>query len=324
MMRAWVLRGPGGTDAFELEERPVPDVPPGHVGIEIAAFGLNRSELFSRRGMSSPDFSYPRVLGLECVGRVFDPGGSDLTGGERVMALMGGMGRSYDGGYATHTVVPRTQVFRIDAPQDDAAMGAIPETYNTAYGVCLEALQLQAADVVLVRGGTSALGMAAADIAKGVGATVVATTRNPAKAALLEERSHADHVVLDGDGFVERVRAAVGAVTAVVDCVGSKASIESNCDTMPHGGRLGLVGQLAETWDRGETPVIPDNVRKSFTRSDLVAAPADDARMAAIVSHVANGQWRPNVHRTFSFAELPDAHGVMERNEAVGKLVVTT
>jgi len=322
-MHAWLLRGPGDTSAFERIERPIPTPPSHWLVIKVDAFGLNRSELFSRKGLSSDDFSFPRVLGLECVGHVLDPGDTDLSRGQRVMALMGGMGRGFDGGYATHLLAPRRQVFPVDAPHtDDPSLGAIPETYNTAWGVCVENLKLRAEDHVLVRGGTSALGMEATDIAKHIGARVVTTTRNPAKAERLKERSQADVVVLDGEDFATRVLDVFGPVTAIVECVGSKATIASSCATMTQGGRLGLVGQLSETWATDAPPNIADNITRAFTRSDLVQSPNDDARMADIIQHVDAGHLRPNIHRVFSFAELPDAHRVMERNEAVGKLVV--
>ena len=322
-MRAWQLDGPGTTDAFRLVERPTPTAPDGHVVVAVGAFGLNRSELFSRRGMSSPDFTFPRVLGLECVGRVHDPGTTDLAAGERVMALMGGMGRSFDGSYATHTVVPRSQVFRIDSTLDDAVLGGIPETYNTAWGMVVENLGVTEGDRVLIRGGTSALGMAAGALARAQGAsTVLGTTRNPAKRDHLVELGHYDAVILEGEGFATRVLDAAGPLSAVVECVGSTASVESSCATMPDGGRIALGGQLSESWDTDAAPRIPDGVTAQFTRSDQVASPRDAARMAAIIAGVQQGRWGPNTWETFPFADLPRAHGVMERNEAVGKLVV--
>ena len=90
----------------------------------------------------------------------------------------------------------------------------MPETYNTAVGVCLENLRLTGDEAVLVRGGTSALGMAAIEIAKALGCTVVATTRKAAKASLLRDRSRADHVVLDDADLPARVVEAAGRMQA--------------------------------------------------------------------------------------------------------------
>lgn len=319
VMRAWQLAGPGGPEVFTCVERPVPAAEPGKVVIEVEGFGLNRSELVSRRGLSSPDFSFPRVLGLECAGRILHPSDSDLQSGARVVALMGGMGRSYDGSYATHIVVPRSQVFR--APEVPH-LAAYPETYNTAVGVCLDNLQLVGTEKLLVRGGTSALGMAAIAIAKDLGCTVVATSRRPEKARRLAETSPVDQVFVDGDDIAERVLADTGSLDAVVDCVGSKAAVESSCRTMPRGGRLGMVGQLAESWGTDAPPHIPEGITHSFTRSDLIRSPDDDERVRKFLDKAAAGRYPPNVHAFFSFEDLPEAHRVMEANEAVGKLVV--
>lgn len=322
MRRAWQLTGPGGPDAFALVTTPLPEVRPGWVRIAVESFGLNRSELFSRKGLSSPDFSFPRVLGLECVGRVDDGSDSELEAGARVIALMGGMGRSFDGGYATHALVPRSQVFRAPEGVSSEELGAVPETYNTAYGVTRGNLRLQGHETVLVHGGTSALGMAAAEIAKDLGCTVIGTSRREAKAALLRVRSRMDHVLVDGSDLPERILAEVGPVHAVVQCIGSTAAIEACARAMPNGGRIGQVGQLSESWDADAAPRLPEGVTTDFTRSDLVRAPDDDAAMAEILAASAEGRWRPNIHQVFAFEELPEAHRVMEANEAVGKLVV--
>lgn len=319
---AYRLEGPGAVDAFGRVETPIPLPLPGWVTIAVRAFGLNRSELFSRRGLSSPDFSFPRVLGLECVGVVHDPGDTDLAEGATVMALMGGMGRSYDGSYATHLTVPRSQVFTFESSLDWAELGALPETYNTAWGVCVENVALNSGDRVLIRGGTSALGMACASLAKHLGCEVVGTTRKPAKARTLAGSPSFDAVVIDDGNLVDRIGAQWGAVTAVVECVGSAASVATSVATMPDGGRLGLVGQLAESWGDREQPVIPDGIEASFTRSDLVRWPDDQDRMNGIIALAGTGEILPNIHHVYSFAELAEAHRVMEANEAVGKLVV--
>ncbi len=321
-MHAWLLSSPGSPEAFQKIERPDPVAEPGWVVIKVDSFGLNRSEFFSRKGLSSPDFSFPRVLGLECTGRVVDPSDSSFTEGERVIALMGGMGRVFDGSYATHTLVPRSQVFSASTQLSPTELGAFPETYNTAYGVCIENLKLKGSQSVLVRGATSALGMAAAAIAKDLGCRVVGSTRSPAKAEILKERGPVDDVILDGDDFSARLLAKAGPMDAVVECVGSKASIESSCATMPDGGRLALVGQLSETWDIDAPLKLPDNVTSDFTRSDLVTSPDDDERMSSILWMAGSRRWTPNIHQIFSFDELPEAHRVMESNQAIGKLVV--
>src|SRR5678816_1469729 len=108
-MRAVVLEAPGPPEALQIRELPIPTPRPGWVLIRVQAFGLNRSELHTRLGLAE-GVTFPRVLGIECVGVVDAVPDGDLVLGQQVAAMMGGMGRTFDGGYAEYTVVPRTSV----------------------------------------------------------------------------------------------------------------------------------------------------------------------------------------------------------------------
>ena len=321
-MTCWMLEGPGGVDAFHRITREIPAPAPGWITIAVSAFGLNRSELFSRRGLSSPDFSFPRVLGLECAGTIFDAGDSNLSRDQPVVALMRGMGRSYDGSYATHVTVPRSQVFPVSQTIDAATLGAIPETYNTAEMMIVRNMKLSGSEVLFVHGGTSALGMACISIAKDLSCTVIASSRSTAKADVLKMKSRTDHVVVDDANMAVAIAGLDLRVTAVAQCVGGTEAIETTCALMSGGGTMGLGGQLGEGRDTDAEPIIPDGVRTVFTRSDLVRFPDDTARMNGILNKAAEGTYAPNTFQTFPFDALPEAHRVMENNEAVGKLVV--
>ena len=111
-MKAWVIWKAGGPEQFQLEDVASPDPRKGWALIRIRAFGLNRSEWFTRIG-DSPTVKFPRVLGIECVGEIVDAGGLDLDRGATVAAIMGGMGRQFDGSYAEYTLVPHECVFAI-------------------------------------------------------------------------------------------------------------------------------------------------------------------------------------------------------------------
>lgn len=296
--------------------------PPGWAVLKVEGFGLNRSELFSRRGLSSSDFSYPRVLGLECSGYVIDPGETDLRKGDRAVALMGGMGRSFDGGYATHVTAPRSQIFKVSEDIPAETLAAIPETYNTADLMVNQWLKPSAGQTVFVHGATSALGMAAAEIAKDRGCTVIGTSRSPEKAGILEQRSRIDHTFVDGPLLADDISSMGLAVEAVVECVGSTAAIEMSAALMPNGGKIALGGQLTETWDTDPEPCLPNNVTLEFIRSDETAYPQDAERFAHIFRKVADGSYAPNIGRMFDFKELPAAQQFMEENRAIGKIVV--
>jgi NADPH:quinone reductase-like Zn-dependent oxidoreductase len=133
------------------------------------------------------------VLGIEAVGVVEDAPGDEVKRGDVVATAMGGLGRQFDGGYAEYTCVPAGQVQVIRTSLDWTTLGAMLET---AWGSLFRSLRLQEGETLMVRGGTTSVGLAAAAIAKNYGAYVASTTRNPDRVAVLRS-SGADHVFLD-------------------------------------------------------------------------------------------------------------------------------
>lgn len=205
VMKAIVATAPGSPDVLQRVERPIPEPKPGWVLIRVKAFGINRSEMFTRQG-HSPGVAFPRVLGIECVGVVAAAPGNEVDVGQTVAAVMGEMGRAYDGSYAEYTLVPARQVIPLTTSLPWDILGAIPETFLTAWGSLFESLAIEHGQTLLVRGGSSALGLAATTLAKAHGLTVALTTRNEAKRERLLDHG-ADHVLLDGGQLERDVRA---------------------------------------------------------------------------------------------------------------------
>lgn len=320
-MRAIVIEKAGGPEALRIEERPKPAAREGWALIKVMAFGLNRSELFTRQG-HSPSVQFPRVLGIECVGLVEAAPGTAFSPGQTVAAMMGGMGRVYDGGYAEYTLIPAEHVFALETGLDWPALGALPEMFQTVNGSLTIGLEVQAGQTLLIRGGTSSIGMTAAALAKQRGLTVAATTRNPENSRALTGNG-ADHVIIDDGAISGRVRELFpGGAERVLELVGTGTLLDSLQATRP-GGIVCMTGMLGGEWtlsDFSPMAAIPTGVRLttySGGSSDVTAAELQD-----YVNAVEAGKIEVKIARVFPFEEIVEAHRFMEESVRAGKIVV--
>lgn len=321
-MRAWILRSPGGPGAFELIDMPRPDPEPGRVLIRVHAFGLNRSEWFTRRG-DSPSVELPRVLGIECAGSVEVAPGGELEVGQRVFAMMGGMGREYDGSYAEYTSVPVASVFAIDSSLDWEILGALPEMLQTTHGSLRTGLGVgPEGGTLLIRGGTSSIGLMTAVLAKSMGLFVATTTRNPGKRDELLA-SGADEVFVDAGSVAEEVRCAhPEGVDYVLELIGTKTLLDS-LQCARTGGVVCMTGILGGEWALPSfRPMedIPTGVRLTSYSGGASDISSED--LQRYVSLVESGYLEIRRGPVWSFEQLPDAHRAMDDNRANGKMVV--
>ncbi|MGA5301074.1 zinc-binding alcohol dehydrogenase family protein [Nucisporomicrobium flavum] len=320
-MEAVVLDAPGPPEALRVRTLPVPVPRPGEVLIRVKAFGLNRSELHTRLGLAE-GVTFPRVPGIEATGVVAAAPGGEYEPGQQVMAMMGGMGRTFDGGYAQYTCVPARQVIPFRSDLGWAVLGAVPETLQTAYGSLTDGLGVQPGQTLLIRGGTSSVGMTAAVLAKRQGITVLSTTRNPAKAAALE-RIGVDHVLIDDGEVADKVRAVVpDGVDNALELVG----VPALPDTLRAVRRHGVVcfsGILSNEWivkDFYPIGYLPRGVRLTAYGGDADDLPAEV--LQEFLDAVARGEAVVPLDRTYRLDEIAQAHADMEANRAAGKLVV--
>ena len=321
-MRAVVLDAPGPPEALIIRELPVPKPQPGWVLIEVKAFGLNRSELHTRLGLAE-SVTFPRVLGIEATGLVADCPGGEFGRGTRVATMMGGMGRVFDGGYAQYTCVPAGQVIAFDSDLDWATLGAVPEMLQTSHGSLTVGLDAQPGESLLIRGGTSSVGMATAVLAKGRRMTVLATTRNPVKAPALEALG-VDHVILDDGVVAPQVREELGeGVDKALELVGTATLPDTLRATRVH-GVVCFTGMLSNEWtvhDFYPIEYLPRGVRLAAYGGEASDLPSQV--LQRFLDDVVAGSARVPVGHVYAFDEIVEAHKTMEAGRAAGKLVVT-
>lgn len=203
-------------------------------------------------------------------------------------------------------------------------LGALPETYLTAWGVTIEAVGLTKNQTLLIRGGSSSVGMACISIAKDLNCTVIATTRKENKKQTLLEAG-ADHVIVDSGSVQEEVRKIIPeGVHGVIELVGRENTIKDNLLCIRPKGTMGMVGFLGNQWDYAFFPWMPSTVKITLYSSETLNREYATPVLQKIIDKVESGHYKSNIHQVFAFEDLPKAHHIMENNLATGKLVVLT
>lgn len=322
-MRAVVVTRPGGLDALEVQDVPVPAPQPGWVRIKVKAFGVNESEVTTRKGESDPGVTYPRVPGIEGVG-VIDhaPEDSGLRQGQQVATLMGGMGRSFDGSYAQYVTVPAAQVIPFETRLPWDVVGALPEMFQTAYGSLATGLDLKAGQTLLIRGGTSTVGLSAATMAKDIGATVISTTRHAERADELRAIG-VDHPIVDDGKIAAKVRdLAPEGVDAALELVGCTVLPDTFGCVGAH-GTVCFTGALGGAWTITDfTPfMIPNGVRLTSYAGAATDLPSHVFQQQ--LQAIADGRLQVPVAGVYrGLEQVRDAQAGLESGTTLGKHVV--
>jgi NADPH:quinone reductase-like Zn-dependent oxidoreductase len=286
--------------------------------VKVEAFGLNNSERLVRLEEIGHPWIAPEVVpGIECAGVVVDGGGTGFAPGERVMCLMGGMGREFDGSYAEYALVPARQTIRVPAGLDwtPEEFGAFPETYFTAWGSLVDCLHLDEKDALLVRGATCGLGWAALQLAGAVGCEILATARREDKLADLEAAGATEALLDDG-----KLAQAYGRATKILDLVGARSYYDTVKCLAP-GGVLcetGILGGVESLKDFDPIKDIPNGCYLTGFFSNRPTQETFDAMFAFMQAH----GLKPLYARSFKFDDLRSALEAQEAGTG-GKIVVT-
>lgn len=314
-MKAVLLNQITPAEQVALTEVEVPKVQPGWVLVKVKAFGMNHSEQILRLSEIEADYiRKPIIPGIECVGEVADTSDSGLTVGQKVIAMMGGMGRSFHGSYAEYALLPVSHVFAVESGLSWERLAAVPETYFTAWGSLFECLQLKPDDTLLIRGATCALGYAAIQIAKALGCKVIATTHRESKLSLL---SDANEAVLDDGTLSGKLRG----VTKALDLVGSKY-LRDTLRAVEKGGIVCNTGILGGVFAlNGFDPIkeIPNGVYLTGFFSNYPMQETVNDIMAFLNKH----RLEPMIGASYAFDHIRDACIALDGGKVNGKIVVT-
>lgn len=326
-MRVIEIASPGGPEVLRIAERPTPIPGPGEVLINVAAAGVNRPDVFQRAGHYPPPPGASDIPGLEVAGTIVALGpptaeSSRWSVGDRVMALLTG------GGYAQAAVAPGAQCLPIPDGLSMVEAAAVPETYFTVWSNVVDRGKLRPGETMLVHGGSSGIGTTAIQLAKALGARVLATAGSPTKCEACE-RLGAEHAInYKTEDFVAvvRERTAGRGIDLILDMVGGDY-LPRNIEALAEDGRLVQIALLAGS--RAELDLSRLMRRRlTVTGSTLRPRPVGfKGRIAAALEDrvwplVANGSVRPVIHATFPLERASDAHRALEQGDHIGKIVL--
>ena len=326
-MKAVEITSYGTPDVLRLGERPDPVAGAGELLIRVAASGINRPDVLQRTGNYPVPPGASDLPGLEVAGEIVGGDAAAMAAagfktGDRVCALVAG------GGYAELCVAPVGQCLPVPTGMSDIEAASLPETFFTVWSNVFDRIKLQAGETLLVQGGTSGIGVTAIQMAKALGATVIATAGSDEKCQACLKLG-ADHAInyKTQDFVVEVKKLAPGGINAVLDMVaGSYVAREVEC--MAEDGRIVIIavqGGVKAEFNAGMV------LRKRLVITGSTLRPRPVAFKAAIAQSLRKNVWpliergaiKPVIFKTFPAAQAAQAHTLMESNQHIGKIVLT-
>jgi NADPH:quinone reductase len=323
-MRIIDVARPGGPEALVEVEREVPDCASGEVLIRIQAAGLNRADILQRRGHYPAPSGAPTHPGLEVAGTIVKCAADvrDFSVGDAVCALLQG------GGYAEYVAVNAGQVLPKPSSLSFVDAASLPEAYFTVWSNLFGFGRLQAGESVLIHGGSSGIGVAAIQLAHGLGHTVFATAGSEQKCRFCEQLGASGAIDYKKDDFVERSKALTNnrGVDVILDMVGG-SYLARNIQALATQGRLVIIATQGGA--KGEMDLLRVMQRRlTITGSTLRARSVEfkreirDALRETVWPMIESGKLKPIVDRVFPFREVQSAHAHMEAGGHIGKIIL--
>jgi putative PIG3 family NAD(P)H quinone oxidoreductase len=316
----------GEPEAMVLAKGPLPELHPGHLLVRVEAAGINRPDVLQRKGnYPAPPGASP-ILGLEVAGEVvaIGDGAEGFSLGDKVTALANG------GGYAEYCTVPATQALRWPNGYDAARAAALPETFFTVWANVFQMADLVEGESILIHGGSSGIGTTAIQLAGAFGAQVYATAGSAAKCEACTSLGAARAINYRDEDFKEVILQETGGrgVDVILDMIGA-SYFGRNLECLAPDGRLSIIAFLggAKVENASLAPILSKRLRvmgsalrprtaieKEAIRDDLednVWPLLDEGTVAPVMSAV------------LPFANVADAHRLMEESGHIGKIVLT-
>ena len=314
-MKAIVIRQAGGPEQLVYQDVPDPEIKNGWSLVKIKGFGINHSEIFTREG-KSPSVQFPRILGIECVGEVAQSSTPALREGQRVISLMGEMGRAFDGSYAEYVLLPNTQIYPINTALDWTTLAAVPETYYTAFG-SLQQLRIEPADRVLVRAAAGGVGVAFALLLKArfPNITLHGSCRKLEKAGRLRAVGF-DAVIADSNGILQTEES----YDKILELVGP-ATIKDSFAHIRENGIVCNTGLLGGQWYLdGFDPIM--GLQNNSYLTTFYSGAVSQARLDELFRYIEDFKVDIPIEKVFRLEQVPDAHRFLQSAEGFGKVVV--
>ena len=321
-MKAAVIYENGGPDVLRYEDVPDPECPDGHVVVDVEAISIEGGDLLHRAGAELP--SVPHVVGYLAAGTISDVGAGveDRAVGERVVTL------NAAGSHASKRAVPALSTWSIPDGLDAPRAACIPVAYGTAQECLFTAGNLQAGQTALIHAGAGGVGMAAIQLAKQAGATVISTASRDDKLERLKELGLDHGINYASESFVERTRELTDGRGAdvVLDSIGGQNLVDS-IGALAYRGTLvsvGVAGRAGSNVEARDLWAQNNVLRGVFLGGALMTEyPRVHAMIADLFGRVADGGLRVEIDRTFPLAEAAAAHAYIESRQAFGRVVMT-